>query len=68
MLSQHPIQDEAIEAEPQLVHIWVVARQTNLFYLRNQLVLFRKFTYFPQQNNSYSPENQLIFRPFSFAE
>ncbi len=50
------------------VHIWVVARQTNLFYLRNQLVLLRKFTYFPQQNNSYSPENQLIFRPFSFAE
>ena len=50
------------------VHIWVVARQTNLFYLRNQLVLLRKFTYFPQQNNSYSPENQLIFLPISFAE
>ena len=49
------------------VHIWVVARQTNLFYLRNQLVLLRKFTYFPQQNNSYSPENQLIFLLFSFA-
>ena len=50
------------------VHIWVVARQTNLFCLGNQLVLLWKFTYFPQQNNSYSPENQLIFLPISFAE
>lgn len=61
MLSQHPIQDEAIEAEPQLgTHLGSC--------LGSQLVLLRKFSYFPQQNNSYSPENQLIFHPFSFAE